>query len=65
MADEADNSQERLEREEELRRLYQKPFVFEILPTGNCLNCGEELSGDKRWCDIHCRTDWQNRTTKK
>lgn len=28
---------------------------------GECHNCGDRLSGDQRWCDEHCRDDWEKR----
>lgn len=28
---------------------------------GMCLFCGEEVEGDRRWCDAVCRDDWQRR----
>lgn len=27
--------------------------------TGVCLNCEWPLEGSKRWCDQHCRDDWE------
>lgn len=30
-------------------------------PTGRCLYCGEEVDPPKRWCDAHCRDDWEKR----
>jgi hypothetical protein len=27
--------------------------------TGFCLNCGEPLPDDRRWCSPECRDDWQ------
>lgn len=60
MADDADMSQDRAEREEALRRRYTE--VKPTLPaTGKCYNCGEELEGEKRWCDAACRDDWHHR----
>jgi hypothetical protein len=61
MSDEADLSQERTEREEELRRRAYKPPALEVEATGNCLNCGEPLSAGQRWCDQDCQHDWQLR----
>ncbi len=26
---------------------------------GACLNCGAPLKDGLRWCDAHCRDDWQ------
>ena len=28
-------------------------------PTGHCLNCGEDLSDSRRWCDKDCASDWE------
>ena len=28
-------------------------------PTGHCLNCGETLNGERRWCDKDCASDWE------
>jgi len=33
----------------------------EVAPTGICLNCGEPVSDDLRWCDEFCRYDWTKR----
>jgi hypothetical protein len=27
--------------------------------TGYCLNCEAKLREGQRWCDVHCRDDWQ------
>lgn len=26
---------------------------------GLCLNCGEDVEGERRWCSPDCRDDWQ------
>lgn len=31
----------------------------EIHGVGFCLNCGDAVEGDARWCGIGCRDDWQ------
>ena len=65
MGDEADRSQERMEHEENLRRLYTKKLALEAEATGACLNCGEGLhENGQRWCDAECREDWQKRQPK-
>ncbi|MBS4049402.1 MAG: hypothetical protein KG075_23860 [Alphaproteobacteria bacterium] len=28
---------------------------------GMCLSCGEDVEGERRWCDAGCRDDWQRR----
>lgn len=28
-------------------------------PTGECLICGAPLKDGRRWCNAHCRDDWQ------
>lgn len=64
MGDEIDLAQDHIEREEEMRRRYRQPAKLEALPTGECLNCGEHLEGEARWCDEYCREDWQKRRNK-
>ena len=57
MADEADLTQARLEREEALRR---RTPPAPILPyCGQCYWCGEALPPTRRWCDADCRDDWE------
>jgi hypothetical protein len=31
---------------------------------GQCYNCGEVVSGDRRWCDSECRMDWEMRNDR-
>jgi hypothetical protein len=65
MSDDADRSQERMEHEDNIRRLYSKRPSLEALPTGSCLNCGEDLHEiGQRWCDADCREDWSVRQQK-
>lgn len=57
MADDADLTRDRQEREDDLRRrLACRPL---IKATGLCLNCGTPLADDRRWCDADCRDDWE------
>jgi hypothetical protein len=46
---------------EELRRRaalqVRKPEAAEA--TGFCFNCEARLGTGRRWCDVHCRDDWQ------
>ncbi len=58
MADEADRSQDRLELEDEIRKRYKFVVLDGPKATGNCLNCGDEVDGDRRWCSPECREDW-------
>lgn len=60
MADEADQAQERMEREEVIYRYQSKRDEPDKQSTGECWNCGEPLK-DRRWCDAHCRDEWQLR----
>lgn len=65
MSDEVDQSQERMDHEERIRRTYTKRTAMEALPTGVCLNCSEELYEiGQRWCDSECRDDWSTRQAK-
>lgn len=64
MSDDADKSQDREELEQEIRKKYIKPTEKEVEATGICLNCGEPVRDDVRWCDVFCRNDWQSRQRK-
>lgn len=60
MSDDADRTQERLELEEAIRRQYRQESA-PIKGTGFCLNCGEPIRKDMRWCDQYCRDDFEQR----
>lgn len=65
MSDDADRSQDRMELEDSIRRIYTKKPALEAEATGSCLNCGEDLTTlGQRWCDAACREDWQKRQPK-
>ena len=61
MSDDADLTQERLEKEEAFRRKYRQESA-PIMGTGYCLNCGEAIRKDWRWCNAACRDDFEHRT---
>lgn len=58
MPDEFDLIQERMEKEEELRKKYT-PKPIEIKGIGRCLYCNAPLEGDLRFCDSDCRDDFE------
>lgn len=58
MSDDIDRTQERLEIEEMLRRKYASEETS-IQGTGQCLNCGDSISKDRRWCNKECADDWE------
>ena len=62
--DEIDRANQDIEFYEKHRRTQYKK---EAEPTGYCLFCGEELTGNKRWCDAECRNFWEkeNRRNQK
>lgn len=63
MADDADITQERQERELDLfLRERRAPL---IQATGVCLNCNTPLKGERRWCDADCRDDWERQQKRK
>jgi predicted nucleic acid-binding Zn ribbon protein len=41
-----------------IRRKYA-PEDVSIDGDGTCLNCGNSISKDKRWCDKECAVDWE------
>jgi hypothetical protein len=61
MSDDADLTQERLEKEEAFRRKYRQEEA-PIKGTGFCLNCGEAIRKDWRWCNAECRDDYEYRS---
>ena len=32
---------------------------------GLCLNCGCAVTGEKRWCDVECRGDWERANDRR
>lgn len=50
-------------REEALAELMRRERRAPVMlpPTGECLNCGEPLGGERRFCDAACRDDHSNR----
>lgn len=54
--DDADLTALREERMAELLRR-NRPAPAMLPPTGECLNCGEPLGGERRFCDAACRDD--------
>ena len=58
MADEADRGNETAELFHKLA-LAAMPKPVAIHGIGMCLNCGDELEGEARWCDAECRDDWE------
>jgi hypothetical protein len=64
MADEADQTAERMEYDDKINRYKSRKDEPDIKqPIGECLSCGAELSS-RRWCDADCRDLWEleNRT---
>ena len=58
MSDDADKTQERLELEEMLRRKYASEEVH-TQGNGQCLNCGDKITKERRWCSKECADDWE------
>ena len=52
--------QAQLEMEQQLESaLKHRAQTLEVRATGSCLNCGEPLPAQQRWCDAVCRDDWE------
>jgi threonine synthase len=61
MSDDADLTQDRMELEEKIRKHYIHKPAREAEAQGFCLECGEELPAEMRWCDADCRDLWEER----
>lgn len=59
MADIFDQASDREIQEREIALSAARKQKTSILSTGFCLQCGEPMEGDKRWCDTTCRDDWE------
>jgi RNA polymerase-binding transcription factor DksA len=64
MSDEADLTQDRLEKEETIRKQYLTTIKY-VESTGYCLNCGVTLPPNRRWCDKDCADDWDYHQQRK
>lgn len=62
-----DNSDqaERLEQQQRDLSLKYIRTQPEVRYTGRCHNCAEPIEAPKRWCDVDCRDDWQQRQRRK
>lgn len=58
MADEADLAQDHIEKELSRSMARRRPS---LVPTGQCFNCGEEVTGQACFCDADCRDDYERR----
>lgn len=61
MADVIDNASatQALIEEHQLNAARKQAGKLDAVATGHCLNCDEELSNGRRWCDAGCRDDWE------
>lgn len=61
MTDELDlaSDREQLERDAAIRNA--SAYRSNLKPCGKCLNCGEEVASELRFCDADCRDDFQSR----
>jgi hypothetical protein len=37
----------------------KKATELEAQATGKCLWCGDPVEGNRRWCCVECRDEWQ------
>lgn len=57
MADEADQTADRMEKEEALRRRFVPKE--EIPACGVCYYCGEDVGSSKKFCDAECSEGYE------
>lgn len=61
VVDESDMATEREMMDTQLAIQAALRKVTPLPPMGFCYNCEEPLSDGKRFCDVHCRDDWEIR----
>lgn len=59
MADDADLSDARAEREMQARLAWLRMRQQALPYSGQCYWCGENVHAPKRWCDADCRDEWE------
>lgn len=64
MADNIDRANEITEQLQERQIKAARANTSVADATGYCLNCGEDLSDSRRWCDSSCRDDWEKLNNK-
>jgi uncharacterized OB-fold protein len=65
MADIVDNANDLTELQHNSRIEQVRQAAKQQQPGGRCLNCGEQLNPDQRFCDQDCRDDHQQREGMK
>lgn len=63
MTDIIDQANDHIEREMKMRLEHRRASMLPA--TGECLNCGEHLDGERRFCDVDCRDDYDKRQRLK
>lgn len=63
MADIADKAAEAVEVFQRIAKTRREPEGPEA--NGYCYNCGDPTQDGYRWCDDHCRHDWQRRAQRR
>ena len=53
------SDQEQAQRDAAIRNA--SSFGSVLKPCGKCLNCGDQIGGDLRWCNSDCRNDFEKR----
>lgn len=61
MADIVDDANERVQNFLDAA-LAKVPKPKKIIGIGVCLNCGEAVDGERRWCDATCCAEWERYT---
>ena len=61
--DDADVTQNRLDKEFEMQMKYFRSKAFE-LANGRCFNCGSIVPPGHKFCDADCRDDYEKRLDK-
>jgi hypothetical protein len=59
-----DNKSDLIDQANETAEIFRRSALSQRQPegpkaTGYCLNCDAHLAPKLRWCDVHCREDWE------
>lgn len=61
MTDELDLASDREQMARDAAIKNASAYTSNLKPCGKCLNCGDEVASELRFCNAYCRDDFQDR----